>query len=244
MEPKYHMTQEENIFLAKRNIVDYIWKSANLEGIGVTYPDTQAIYNGMSVSGYMIEEINTVNDLKHGWSYLLEHVNDVLDLEFVKTVHRLIGKFTVINAGSIRIDDVSIGGTNWIPDIPNEKIIQDNIKKINDSDESPMNKALDMMLYVMRTQMFYDGNKRIGMLIGNKIMIQNGIGIISVKQKDIQGFYQLLIPFYETGNGAGLKQFLYENCIDGMTFSKANKNNDGMRKDYVFSNAVKNPYNA
>lgn len=52
MESKYNMTQKENIFLAKRNIVDYIWKSANLEGIGVTYPDTQAIYNGMAVSGY------------------------------------------------------------------------------------------------------------------------------------------------------------------------------------------------
>ena len=51
MESKYNMTQKENIFLAKRNIVDYIWKSANLEGIGVTYPDTQAIYTGMAVSG-------------------------------------------------------------------------------------------------------------------------------------------------------------------------------------------------
>ncbi len=51
MNSKYNMTQEENIFLAKRNIVDYIWKSANLEGIGITYPDTQAVYNGMAVSG-------------------------------------------------------------------------------------------------------------------------------------------------------------------------------------------------
>ena len=37
MQAKFNMTQQENIFLAKRNIVDYIWKSANLEGIGVTY---------------------------------------------------------------------------------------------------------------------------------------------------------------------------------------------------------------
>lgn len=42
MQTKYHMTKEENIFLAKRNIVDYIWKSANLEGIGITYPDAHA----------------------------------------------------------------------------------------------------------------------------------------------------------------------------------------------------------
>ena len=42
MENKFNLTREQNIFVAKRNIVDYIWKSANLEGIGVTYPETQA----------------------------------------------------------------------------------------------------------------------------------------------------------------------------------------------------------
>jgi len=31
MEAKYRMTVEQNIFVAKRNIIDYIWKSAKLE---------------------------------------------------------------------------------------------------------------------------------------------------------------------------------------------------------------------
>ena len=112
MNPKYNMTQEENIFLAKRNIVDYIWKSANLEGIGVTYPDTQAIYNGMAVSGYTIEDINAVNDLKHAWQFLLGHINDRLDLEFIEKVHMLLGRFTIINAGCIRMEEVRIGETD------------------------------------------------------------------------------------------------------------------------------------
>ena len=45
MENKYNLTREQNVFIAKRNIVDYIWRSANLEGIEVTYPETQAIYD-------------------------------------------------------------------------------------------------------------------------------------------------------------------------------------------------------
>src|SRR5665648_1166618 len=45
VEAKFNMTVEQNIFVAKRNIVDYIWKSARLEGISVTFPDTDAIYN-------------------------------------------------------------------------------------------------------------------------------------------------------------------------------------------------------
>ena len=35
------MSQEENIFIAKRILVDSIYQQANLEGIGVTFADTQ-----------------------------------------------------------------------------------------------------------------------------------------------------------------------------------------------------------
>ena len=70
----------------------------------------------------------------------------------------------------------------------------------------------------MRLQLFYDGNKRIAMLIGNKIMIENGQGIISVAQKDIKEFYKLLVSYYETNDKTEIKQFLYDNCIDGMKF--------------------------
>ncbi len=218
MESKYNMTQKENIFLAKRNIVDYIWKSANLEGIGVTYPDTQAIYNGMAVSGYTIEDINAVNDLKNAWHFLLEHINDELDVKFIKKVHMLLGKFTIINAGMIRCEEVRIGGTEWIPKLPDEEKVYGEMIKILDSKISSLEKAFDITLYLMRQQLFYDGNKRIAMLIGNKIMIENGQGIISVKQKDIKEFYKLLISYYESNDKLQLKQFLYDNCVDGMVF--------------------------
>lgn len=219
MESKYNMTQRENIFLAKRNIVDYIWKSANLEGIGVTYPDTQAICNGMSVSGYTIEDINAVNDLKHAWQFLLEHINEQIDLAFIKKVHMLLGKYTIINAGTLRRDEVRIGGTDWLPEMPDEKKAACEILEISGSQMFPLDKALNMTLYLMRAQLFYDGNKRIAMLIGNKIMIENGQGIISVVQKDIKEFYRLLISYYETGHKSEIKKFLYDNCLDGMNFS-------------------------
>lgn len=218
MKAKYHMTQTENIFLAKRNIVDYIWKSANLEGIGVTYPDTQAICNGMSVSGYTIDEINAVNDLKHAWQYLLGHINDILDLGFVKKVHMLLGKYTVINGGILRHEEVRIGGTDWIPELPEEKKVSNRIAAIVEKSTTSMEKALDMTLYLMRAQLFYDGNKRLAMLIGNKIMIENGQGILSVQQKDIRQFYELLIAYYESNDKTAMKQFFIKNCIDGMDF--------------------------
>jgi prophage maintenance system killer protein/RNAse (barnase) inhibitor barstar len=217
MQPKYHMTKEQNIFLAKRNIVDYIWKSANLEGIGVTYPDTQAIYNDMSVAGYKVEEIDAVNDLKHAWQLLLSTIDVPLNLAYVKKLHLQLGRRTVINAGSLRLSDAYIGGTNWIPDIPDEMKLERDMEEIKRKVDI-LDRALNMTLYLMRSQIFYDGNKRLSMMIGNKIMIENGMGIISVPQDKISGFYDRLIPFYETGDLKEIKQFLYDFCIDGMEF--------------------------
>ena len=51
---KYRMTKEQNIFYAKRNIIDSIWKEANLEGLNVTFPDTQAIYEGVNVPAMQV----------------------------------------------------------------------------------------------------------------------------------------------------------------------------------------------
>ena len=45
----YNMTKEENIFCAKRVLVDSIYKQANLEGIGVTFAETQDILNNVNV---------------------------------------------------------------------------------------------------------------------------------------------------------------------------------------------------
>lgn len=107
-----------------------------------------------------------------------------------------------------------------MPEMPDEQSVAECIAVYSNSNIEPIDKALRVMLYLMRTQLFYDGNKRIAMLIANKIMIENGQGIISVAQSDISEFYKLLVEFYETNDGENFKKFIYDNCIDGMNFTK------------------------
>ena len=217
--PKYSMTVEDNILWAKRNLIDSIWKSANLEGIAVTYPDTQVICEGMSVAGYTIEEINAVHDLKHAWQYLLENITQPVTLSFMETLHRHLGKFTVINSGSIRLHDVYIGGTEWIPEIPDEKMIEKDLALMQQI-ENPMDRALEVFLFCARGQFFYDGNKRLTTLMTNKVMIENGIGVFSIPIKFHADFYKMLVRFYETGEKTELKRFMYDNCIDGLNLEQ------------------------
>ena len=47
MENKYNMTIGQNIFLAKRNLVDNIYSNARLEGLNITFPQTKTILEGI-----------------------------------------------------------------------------------------------------------------------------------------------------------------------------------------------------
>ena len=65
MKNKFNLTREQNVFVAKRNIVDYIWKSANLEDIGVTYSEIQAIYDGGIVNWLTVDKIIAISTRKN-----------------------------------------------------------------------------------------------------------------------------------------------------------------------------------
>ena len=64
--------------------------------------------------------------------------------------------------------------------------------------------------------MFIDGNKRVAMLFANKMMIDEGCGIITISQENQPVFFEKLIKFYETGDGADLKEWIYQTSIDGI----------------------------
>lgn len=218
MSAKYQMTREENIFVAKRNIIDYIWKSARLEGLAVTYPDTEAIFNGMRAPNVKVDEIVAVNNLKHAWQFLLDNLDVPLDYNYVCHLNKKVGGDNlIINAGYLRKVPVSIGGTSWKPDMPIESQIKEQMEEINQISDAT-DRAIHMMLYLMRKQMFLDGNKRTSMLAGNQIMIANGCGIISVPIEYQSDFTEMLVRFYETNDPAEISSLVYENCIDGIDF--------------------------
>lgn len=216
MEDKYHLTKEQNIFVAKRNIVDYIWKSANLEGIAITYPDTQTIYDGFSVSGKSIEEINAINNLKKAWQFILGDIDLELNFAYICKINKLVGDNVFYNPGVIRTTPVNIGGTSWKPNFPIESKIKEELEELLNSNVSKTELAINIMLWIMRSQMFIDGNKRTAMLVANKIMIENGCGIISIPIEKQSEFYKLLIEYYETNDKEKIVKFIYDYAIDGM----------------------------
>ena len=218
MVDKYKLTREKNVFIAKRNIVDYIWKSANLEGITVTYPDTQTIFDGGIVNGLTVDNIIAINNLKYAWEYVLNNTCKKYDLNLIFDIHKIALDKLVINEclGKLRITPVKIGGTKWTPSFPFHTKVEEELNLLLSQNKSMTEIAIEVMLKLMRMQLFVDGTKRVAMLFANKIMIDNGCGIISISQEYQSTFYEKLIRYYETDNMDDLKQWIYNKCIDGM----------------------------
>ena len=122
----------------------------------------------------------------------------------------------------LRQGTVQITGTDYIPEIPNEENVKQQINTILQI-ENETERAIEYMLYGMRSQLFWDGNKRTSTICANKIMIENGCGIIKVPDNKLKDFTILLSEFYSTNKKEKIKQFIFENCIDGIEFPKDSK---------------------
>ena len=223
IEDKFSMTTKENIFFAKRNIVDSIYSESRLEGIAVTFPETQEIYDGRSVAGLSVEDIVKVNNLKHAWQFIFDTIEYPLDLRYIRQINQEVGTGIVHDAGNIRTASVRITGTEWIPDIPDYEEVEDEINCLMESDISCTEKAINVMLYIMRSQLFFDGNKRTAQIAANQIMIQGGAGLIHIPVDRQNEFLTMLVDYYETANDTYIKEFLYQHAIEGIIFQKTNQ---------------------
>ena len=212
MVDKYHLTKEQNLFLAKKVLVSNIYNSVRLEGINTTYPDIKTILEGVNVPTLKLDEINCILNLRDAWNFVLTNIDDEIDLNFICKVNSFVSRNESLEWGALRNGRVGINGVDYIPDIPNMDDVKNNINDIL-NENNATTKAIKLMLYLMRSQIFWDGNKRTSMIIANKILISNGCGVITIKECDIKEFNTLLTEYYNTNNDEKLCLFLYEKCI-------------------------------
>lgn len=212
---KYNLTKKENVFLAKKVLVSSIYNSAKLEGINITYPDTKTILDGANVPSLRLDEINCILNLRDAWNFVLSNIDEAITLDFICKINSFVSRNESLEWGVLRTGKVGINGVDYIPDIPNEAKIIADIKNIME-EKNITRRSLVLMLYLMRTQVFWDGNKRTSMIVANKVMIENGCGVITIKEEYFKEFNSLLTEYYNTNKMESLLKFLYNNCIFGM----------------------------
>ena len=215
MNNKFKMTVPQNIAFAKRNLVDSIYNSARLEGLNVTFPETYTILEKAKMQNVDISTVSTILNLKHAWQFLLKNIKEPITLDFIKDLHYEIAKDEALAWGELRTGRVGIGGTDYVPPIPEEnetKIKLSSFDQIGNTTE----RAIERMLWMMKAQLFWDGNKRTASLIANKDLISHGNGILTISERGILEFNTLLSDFYSTDQKRKLKEMIYDKGISGV----------------------------
>ena len=204
---------ELNIDFARRNLVDSIYKQAMLEGVATTYSDTEEIINGGKVSDMTADDIGKVVNLKHAWEFIMS--KDVVmypsNYAILCQLNSLVEEGYSYTAGKIRSVPVTIGGCSYIPPIPFEDQVIEELREIV-SDDNVIDRAINSLLYIMKKQIFLDGNKRTAVLFANHILMANGRGLIVIPAEKVDEYKRLLVEYYEKDNSKEIKNFLLEKC--------------------------------
>ena len=203
-----------NLDFARANMKSLIYDQAILEGISTTFPDTEAIIDNGKVNNMSAEDVMKIINLKHAWEFILD--KDVIlsptNYYVSQYIAKLINEGFFYDGGKIRQIPVSIGGSTYKPPLPIENAVREKIGDIINSSLNDIDKAIELTLFVMKTQIFMDGNKRIAIIFANHYLISKGKGLLVVPFELIPEFKKLLIAYYEDYDTLSIKDFLKDKC--------------------------------
>lgn len=205
---------QQNLDFARVNMKANIYDQAILEGVATTFPQTETIIENGKVSGMTASDVQKILNLKHAWEFILDKgvISSKSDFYILSYIAKFVNEGFYDNGGRVRGVPVAIGGTNYIPPLPVESVVKENIELILTSQKDYIDIAIELCLYCMKTQIFNDGNKRASVIYANHYLISKGEGLIVIPEKEVPTFKKMLIDYYEGKDEQNIKVFMKDKC--------------------------------
>ena len=205
---------QQNLDFARVNMKANIYDQAILEGVATTFPQTETIIENGKVSGMTASDVQKILNLKHAWEFILDKgvISSKSDFYILSYIAKFVNEGFYDNGGRVRGVPVAIGGTNYIPPLPVESVVKENIELILTSQNDYIDIAIELCLYCMKTQIFNDGNKRASVIYANHYLISKGEGLIVIPEKEVPTFKKMLIDYYEGKDEENIKAFMKDKC--------------------------------
>ena len=203
-----------NINFARANMKMNIYNQAILEGVAASFPQTEEIIENGKVFGVTATDVQKILNLKHAWEFILD--KDVIlsksDYYILSYIAKIVNEGFFIEGGRIRGVPVTIGGSSYIPSLPNEIDVKNKIKELTEENVEVIDIAINLCLYCMKTQIFLDGNKRASVIFANHYLISNGGGFLVIPEKKVSEFKKLLVRYYEGEDITVISNFMKKYC--------------------------------
>ena len=203
-----------NIAFARANMKMNIYDQAVLEGVATSFPQTEEIIDNGKISGVTATDVQKILNLKHAWEFILDR--DVIasrsDYYMLSHIARVVNEGFFAEGGRIRGVPVTIGGSSYVPPLPNELDVKEKIREIIEESDEVINTAIKLCLYCMKTQIFLDGNKRASVIFANHYLISHGGGFLVIPEKEVPEFKRLLVKYYEGDDITVIADFMKKYC--------------------------------
>ena len=203
-----------NIAFARANMKVNIYDQAVLEGVATSFPQTEEIIENGKVSGMTATDVQKILNLKHAWEFILDRdvITSRSDYYMLSHIAKLVNEGFFAEGGRIRGVPITIGGSSYIPPLPNELDVKERIREIEESSGEAIDIAIRLCLYCMRTQIFLDGNKRASVIFANHYLIAHGGGFLVIPEKEVPEFKRLLVKYYDDEDISVIASFMKERC--------------------------------
>lgn len=203
-----------NIAFARANMKMNIYDQAVLEGVATSFPQTEEIIDNGKISGVTATDVQKILNLKHAWEFILDR--DVIasrsDYYMLSHIARVVNEGFFAEGGRIRGVPVTIGGSSYVPPLPNELDVKEKIREIIEESDEVINTAIKLCLYCMKTQIFLDSNKRASVIFANHYLISHGGGFLVIPEKEVPEFKRLLVKYYEGEDITVIADFMKKYC--------------------------------
>lgn len=203
-----------NIAFARANMKMNIYDQAVLEGVATSFPQTEEIIDNGKISGVTATDVQKILNLKHAWEFILDR--DVIasrsDYYMLSHIARVVNEGFFAEGGRIRGVPVTIGGSSYVPPLPNELDVKEKIREIIEESDEVINTAIKLCLYCMKTQIFLDGNKRASVIFANHYLISHGGGFLVIPEKEVPEFKRLLVKYYDGEDITVIADFMKKYC--------------------------------
>lgn len=203
-----------NIAFARANMKMNIYDQAVLEGVATSFPQTEEIIDNGKIFGVTATDVQKILNLKHAWEFILDR--DVIasrsDYYMLSHIARVVNEGFFAEGGRIRGVPVTIGGSSYVPPLPNELDVKEKIREIIEESDEVINTAIKLCLYCMKTQIFLDGNKRASVIFANHYLISHGGGFLVIPEKEVPEFKRLLVKYYDGEDITVIADFMKKYC--------------------------------
>ena len=175
----------------------HTYHSDAIEGNTLTLQETKLVLEeGITIGGKPLKDhVEAKNDAEaFDLIVKLVHAKKPLSQDIIQQIHEIVTKGILEESGKYRTENVRITGSKTTPPsyLKIVKLMEEYISNIRELKLHPIRKTAFIHHELVRIHPFMDGNGRVGRLITNLYLMNQGYPPVVLKKEDRRKYYQVL----------------------------------------------------